>query len=76
MSLRLSLLAMTATPSICRIAQTPIGDPDDPDWEDEDPDDEDGEDDEGEEDPLQLALRLPFAAYCAIASHRAPASLA
>ena len=55
------------------IAQTPIGDPDDADWEDEDSDDE--EEDEEEDEPLQLALRLPFAAYCAIASRPAPARL-
>ena len=36
-----------------RVAQTPIGDPEDPDWDDEDSDDEDEEDDD-EEEPLQL----------------------
>jgi len=66
---------MTAVLSICRIAQTPIGDPDDTDWENEDSDDEDGEEDEEEDDPLQLALRLRFAAYCATGSRNAPASL-
>jgi hypothetical protein len=65
---------MTAMLSICRIAQTPIGDPE-PDWEDDDSDDEDSEDDEEEDDPLQLALRLRFAAYCTIGSRNAPASL-
>ena len=64
---------MTAMLSTRHIAQTPIGDPDDADWEDEDSDDE--EEDEEEDEPLQLALRLPFAAYCAIASRPAPARL-
>jgi hypothetical protein len=38
------------------VAQTPIGDPEDPDWDDEDSDDDDEEDDE--EEPLQLATSL------------------
>ena len=59
----------------CRIAQTPIGDPDNPGWEDEDSDDEEEDEEEEEDEPLQLALRLPLAAYCAIASRPAPASL-
>jgi hypothetical protein len=36
------------------VAQTPIGDPDDSDWDDEDSDHDDEEDDE-EEEPLQVA---------------------
>jgi len=66
------MIAMLTT---CRIAQTPIGDPDDPAWEDEDSDDEEEDEEEEEDEPLQLALRLPFAAYCAIASRPAPARL-
>lgn len=38
------------------VAQTPIGDPDDPDWDDEDSDDDDEEDDE--EEPLQVGSSL------------------
>ena len=37
------------------VAQTPIGDPEDPEWEDDDPDDE--EDDDDEEDPVQMSRR-------------------
>ena len=66
---------MTAMLSTRHIAQTPIGDPDDADWEDEDSDDEEDEEEEEEDDPLQLALRSPFAAYCGIAPRNAPASL-
>ena len=42
-------------------AQTPIGDPDDDDWESDDVDDEDEEDDEDdEEEPLQaISSALP-----------------
>ena len=35
------------------IAQTPIGDPEDPEWEDDDPDEE--EDDEEDEEPVQMS---------------------
>jgi hypothetical protein len=37
-------------------AQTPIGDPEDPEWEDDDPDDEEDDDDD-EEDPVQMSRR-------------------
>ena len=36
------------------IAQTPIGDPEDPEWEDDDPDDEEDEEDD-EEEPVQMS---------------------
>ena len=36
-----------------RIAQTPIGDPDDPDWDDDDS--EDDEEEEEDEEPIQVA---------------------
>ena len=36
------------------VDQTPIGDPEDPEWEDDDPDDEEDEEDD-EEDPVQMS---------------------
>ena len=36
-------------------AQTPIGDPEDDDWEEDDDEDED-DDDEDDEDPIQVAF--------------------
>ena len=38
-----------------RVAQTPIGDPDDPDWDDDSEDDE--EEEEEDEEPIQVASR-------------------
>ena len=38
------------------VAQTPIGDPEDPEWEDDDPDEEEDDDDD-EEDPIQMSRR-------------------
>ena len=38
------------------VAQTPIGDPEDPEWEDDDPDGEENEDDD-EEEPVQMSRR-------------------
>jgi hypothetical protein len=38
------------------VAQTPIGDPEDPEWEDDDADDEEDEDDD-EEEPAQMSRR-------------------
>jgi len=43
-----------------RIAQTPIGDPEDPEWDDEDPDDDD-DSEEDEEDPIQLGTAVEAA---------------
>jgi hypothetical protein len=40
--------------AVCRIAQTPIGDPDEPDWDDDDSEDDEEEEEEDEE-PLQVA---------------------
>ena len=42
--------------TIARIAQTPIGDPEDPEWDDDDPEDDDAEDDDDDEEPLQLGM--------------------
>ena len=36
------------------VDQTPIGDPEDPEWEDDDPDDEEDEEDD-EEEPVQVS---------------------
>jgi hypothetical protein len=36
-------------------AQTPIGDPEEPDWDDDDLDEDDIEEEEEDEDPMQLA---------------------
>lgn len=36
------------------VDQTPIGDPEDPEWEDDDPDEEEDEDDE-EEETIQMS---------------------
>jgi len=40
--------------AVCSIAQTPIGDPDDPDWDDDDSENDEEEEEEDEE-PLQVA---------------------
>ena len=45
-----------AFPGNARRAQTPIGDPDDDDWEsDDDLDDDEDDDEDDEEEPMQLA---------------------
>ena len=46
--------AMNPLFAVNRIAQTPIGDPDDPDWDDDDSEDDEEEEEEDEE-PLQVA---------------------
>ena len=46
--------------SLALNAQTPIGDPDEPEWDDDDSDEEDVEEEEEDEDPMQLARR----AFC------------
>ena len=38
------------------VGQTPIGDPEDPEWEDDDSDDEEDDDDD-EEEPVQMSRR-------------------
>ena len=45
------------------VDQTPIGDPEDPEWEDDD-DDEDDEDEDDEEEPLRIGCAI----YCAASS--------
>ena len=49
-------VAMNQVSLMRRVAQTPIGDPDDPDWDDDDSEDDEEEEEEDEE-PIQVTSR-------------------